>query len=107
MALSRRRRAKAERRAAKGYPGVMRGWGTIVQVPASGWMSQFDAAEALNVPILRIGNLIANRHLVAAENERGEAGVTRNSVEREVAWRSSASGLRRALRLLRDMVNSL
>ena len=107
MALSRRQRAKAEQRASKGYPGVMRGSGTIVQVQGSDWMSQFDAAEALNVSVFRIGHLIANRHLVPAENEQGEAGVTRESVDRESAWRSTASGVRRAIRLLRDMVNWL
>ena len=107
MALSRRQLAKAEQRAGKGYPGVMHGWGTTVQAPESDWMSQFDAAEALDVPILRVGSLIANRHLVPAENERGEAGVTRDSVERERAWRSSASRIRRTVRILRDMVNWL
>lgn len=107
MALSRRQRATAEERASKGYPGVMHARASVVQVQRSDWMSQFEAAEALKVSVLRVGNLIANRHLVPAENERGEAGVTRDSVDREWAWRSTASRVRRAVRLLRDLVNWL
>lgn len=107
MALSPRQRAKAERRAKKGYPGVMHVRRAVVAAQESEWISQFDAAATLGVPVLRVGVLIANDHLVAAENEQGQAGVTRDSVERELAWRSSASRPRRALRILRDTVNWL
>lgn len=104
MGLSPRRLRKAQERAAKGYPSVM---GKDAAVENREWMSQFDAANALDVGVFRIGALIGNRHLVPAENESGEAGVTRTSVEREQAWRSSASFLRRVIRMVRDAVNYL
>lgn len=69
------------------------------------WVSQFDAADHLGVGVFRIGSLIANDHLVPAENPNGLAGVTRTSVEVEREWRASASLLQRLRRLVSDALN--
>jgi hypothetical protein len=60
-------------------------------VPAAEWVSQFDAADTLGVSVLRIGGLIANDHLDPAENPEGVAGVTKNSLKREMVWRRNAT----------------
>jgi hypothetical protein len=105
MSLSPRQRRRAEERAATGYPTMMAG--RVVVVPDNEWMNQFDAASALGVSVLRIGSLIANEHLVAAENTGGTAGVTRASVELEQSWRSSSTKLARTLRFLGDLLRWL
>lgn len=99
-----RRLMRAQQRARQGYPAVMRGWGEKAPISVSDgdWVSQFDAADALHVGLYRVGSLIANGHLRAAENSTGEAGVTRASLEQERRWRSSASPFRKTVRLIRD-----
>ncbi|MDP9403494.1 MAG: DNA-binding protein [Actinomycetota bacterium] len=93
---------QAVRRQNAGYPSPM---GRVLSVPDEEWLSQFEAAERLGIGMFRVGVLIANGHLVAAENATGQAGVTGASVEREQHWRSSAGIVRRAGRLIRDVVN--
>lgn len=94
---------------AKAFP-----WGYAVEVAEADWLSQPDAAEALNVSLWTIAILIANDRLEAAETtaqqwgapRRPMPGVTRSSVEREWEWRRSASFWRRLTRWLRYVFNS-
>lgn len=99
MRLSAGRRRRAERREARGYSEIS---ANFTVVPDEDWMSQFEAADLLRVGMFRIGVLIANGHLTAAEDSCGRAGVQKGSVDREREWRSSASITGLAGRLLRD-----
>ena len=68
-------------------------------------MSQREAARELNVAVLRIGLLIANEHLEAAEDLERNMGVTRISLDAERRWRQETPLAVRLLRPLRDSVN--
>jgi len=81
-------RRRAIQRQDRGYPG---GWHRLaVAVPDSEWVSQFDAAEALGINLGRVGLMIGAGVLQAAENPAKQAGVTLESVEREIEWRRIA-----------------
>jgi hypothetical protein len=81
------------------YP---RGW--AVTLPEPEWVSQEDAAKQLRVNILRVGVLISNEHLDAAETVTGAMGVTEASLTREAEWRASASLAAKYRRALRDLL---
>ena len=82
--------------------------GTAVQSDPREWVSQYDAARELGINVFRIGNLISNDHLEAAETASREMGVTRASLDVELRWRRAAPRLRRwLLRPLRDSLNWL
>jgi hypothetical protein len=86
------------------YPRITRGWSNAPsEVAAGDWVSQPDAAQALGVPVLSIGWLIACEHLEPAEGPE-RRGVTRSSLEREVAWRKDARWRDRLARLVKNVV---
>jgi len=58
----------------------------VPQLEAPAWVSQREAARELNVAVLRIGLLIANEHLEAAEDLERNMGVTRISLDAERRW---------------------
>ncbi|MBP0460806.1 DNA-binding protein [Streptomyces montanisoli] len=68
-------------------------------------MSQREAARYLGMTLVHVGRLLANRHLIPAENSAGRAGVTTVSVEAEKAWRANATMRAKFVRLLKDTVN--
>ena len=70
-------------------------------------MSQMDAAERLNVNILRVGWAIACENLDPADSPTGEAGVTVASVDREIRWRANATWLARVRRGIRSTLRWL
>lgn len=98
----RRLSKKAVERQNRGYPAAMRG--RVRAVMDDEWVSQFDAADRLGVSMYRVGQLIANGTLQAAENPAGQAGVTSLSVAAEREWRRTASAASKLRRLLRDLV---
>ncbi|GAA3827939.1 DNA-binding protein [Streptomyces chiangmaiensis] len=49
--------------------------------------------------------LIANGHLIPAENPAGRAGVTTASVEAEQTWRANATIRARSARCLKNTIN--
>jgi len=81
--------------------------GMAKQVPLSEWVSQYQAAKELDVHIFRIGVLITNDHLVPAENDAREMGVTRGSLEAEKTWRAQASLTKKGFRLLKDFLKNI
>ena len=62
--------------------------------------SQFDAADRIGVSMVRIGFLVQSGHLEPVHNAAGQAGVSRETVERETAHRADAGPIRRAWLLL-------
>ena len=60
----------------------------VPQLESPAWVSQREAARELNVAVLRIGLLIANEHLEAAEDLERNMGVTRISLDAERRWRA-------------------
>jgi hypothetical protein len=103
MNWSGRRHQKAIERQNNGYSAAM----NAVTVDDAAWASQFDAAATLGISLWKIGILIAGRQLVAAHNESGQAGLTRDSVEREATRRDDAGPLRRASLYLTDYAKAL
>ena len=88
----------------RGYPRVMRGWSHApLEVSAEDWVSQPAAARTLGVPVLSIGWLIACEHLEPADGPEGP-GVTRSSLDREVAWRKDARWRDRLARSVKNLV---
>jgi hypothetical protein len=75
-----------EERAKRGYPERV----CARSVSDDEWSSQLEAAAALGISLYRVGYVIATGNLEAAENPAGEAGVTRGSLDREIAWRREA-----------------
>lgn len=80
--------------------GVMRG--RVAQVSDVDWVSQFDAAERLDLSMWAIGQFIATGRLTPEENPAGQAGVTRASIDAEASWRRSATRWQRFWRRLRE-----
>jgi len=91
---------KAVERQNCGYPSVIRDRVVIV----GDWTSQFDAADKLGISFDRVGLLIANGTLRAAENPASQAGVTTASVVTELQWRRTASRVSKLKRWLRHLV---
>jgi hypothetical protein len=76
-----------------------------VKLEAPEWVSQETAANELDVNLLRIGLLIANDHLEAAETTARLMGVSRDSLDAEKHWRQSSSFINRVKRLAQDSIN--
>jgi hypothetical protein len=55
----------------------------LVDVVDEEWMSQWDAAEVLDVSLFRVAMLVWTKQLVAARNPERVRGVTVESVQRE------------------------
>jgi hypothetical protein len=68
-------------------------------------VGQYEAAQELNVTVLRVGLLIANQHLDGAEDLERNMGVTRVSLDAELRSRRETPLAIRLLRPLRDAVN--
>lgn len=93
--------AEAKRRR---YPRVMRRWSNAPrEVSAEVWVSQTHAAQRLGVSMVSVGWLIACEHLEAAEGPDGP-GVTRSSLDREVAWRRDATWRHRIARWGKNVI---
>ena len=85
------------------YPRIMGAWSNApVEVGACEWVSQPDAARELKVPLLLLGWIIACEHLTPANGPDGKAGVTRASLDREIAWRNEATIGRRLGRWVKN-----
>lgn len=70
-------------------------------VPAAEWLSRKQAAEALHSPALVIRYLIMQGALQEAATENDIRGVSRASVDQEIAWRREATRRQRVKRHLR------
>lgn len=81
--------------------------GMAVRAERPDWVSQHDAARELRIAVFRVGVLISNRHLVAAENAAREMGVTRASLDAERRLRAQAPLRARALRPFKDALHWL
>jgi len=99
-----RRRQKAIERQDRGYPAQM---GAVPLVEDDLWISQFEAAEILDIAMLRIGLLIQIDRLEPVHNSAGQGGVTRSSVARELARRADAGFLKRVRNSVSDFARSL
>ncbi len=53
----------------------------------------------------RIWWQLSTRTLEPVRNASGDVGVSRQSVEREIAWRRDAGALRRAWRVVRNLID--
>ncbi|GAA1117864.1 hypothetical protein GCM10009630_14490 [Kribbella jejuensis] len=86
------------------YPRITRGWSNApADVTAEDWVSQPDAAERLGVMVLTIGWLMACGHLDPANGPQGR-GITRSSLDRELAWREHATWRSRVARWTKNIV---
>lgn len=100
-----RRKQKAVQRQDQGYPGPL--GRSVPVVTDHDWVSQFDAADRLGIGVGRIGLVIQGGRLDPVHDQRGRAGVSRESVEREATRRADASALRRAWLMLADVGRGL
>lgn len=75
-------------------------------------MSQEAAAKELGVSLMKVGYLISHEHLEPATTASKVwgtptvpiPGVTRTSVDSELAWRDNSSRRQRAWRITKDML---
>ena len=91
-------------------PGVNRRHylrGTVPTVGDSDFISQWDAAAELGIAPARIGWRIACGHLDAAEDAHRTMGVTRQSLEQERAWVSTATFWAKVRRTVRALLGFL
>lgn len=99
------RKQKAVERQDRGYPGVL--GQSVSVVDDDEWVSQFAAADRLGITVGRVGLIISGRRLTPVHDQRGRAGVTSESVQREAERRVGASVSRRAWLLLTDVGRGL
>lgn len=99
-----RRQRKAVERQNRGYPAALRSARTVDD---NDWISQFDAADRIGVSMARIGFLIQGGRLEPVHNAAGQAGVFKETVEREATRRDGTGPLKRAWFLLADLGRSL
>jgi hypothetical protein len=71
------------------------------------WVSQFDAATMLKIGGYRVGVLISTSQLNPVHNARGQAGVSKESVDRQVIRRAKAGLLGRVWLFVRDCASGL
>ena len=71
------------------------------------WVSQFDAATMLKIGVYRVGVLTSTNQLSPVHNARGQAGVSKESVDRQVGRRSSAGLLGKIWLFVRDCASGL
>ena len=96
-----RRHDAAIRRQDKGYSF------RVPTVTDAEWVSQFDAAKVLKIGLYRVGALITTGQLAAAHNARGQAGVSMESVDRQIARRAGAGVVRRLWLFVGDCARAL
>jgi hypothetical protein len=89
----------------KGYPEPLRSHTPTVD--GEQWMSQFQAADALGVSMMRVGLLIQSGQLEPVHNPAGQAGVSTTSVKREQQRRHGAGPVRRLRLGVLDALRSL
>lgn len=104
MSEGTRRQRKAVGRQNRGYPAALRSARTVDD---NDWISQFDAADRIGVSIVRVGFLIQGGRLEPVHNAAGQAGIFKETVEREATRRDGAGALKRAWFLLADAGRSL
>jgi hypothetical protein len=100
-----RRVKKTLERQDKGYPEPLRSHTPTVD--GEQWMSQFQAADALGVSMMRVGLLIQSGQLEPVHNPAGQAGVSTTSVKREQQRRHGAGPVRRLRLGVLDALRSL
>ena len=96
-----RRHAAAIRRQNEGYRFRVP---TVADVE---WVSQFDAATMHRIGVYRVGLLISTNQLSPVHNARGQAGVSKESVDREVGRRVQAGLLGKVRLFVRDCASGL
>lgn len=80
-------------------------FGALV-VPDDQWVSLWEAGSELGYKdILPIRAAMGDSRLVGAKNSAGHPGVTRESLEREKAWRRSAGLFARFWRVIKSIVS--
>lgn len=99
------RRSQASVRQEKGYSNALRPLARVI--PDAEWVGQVEVAESLGVSAARIGILIQGRLLVPAHNEAGQAGVTRESFDRQVERRKGHGGRGKARMFLADVARAV
>ena len=75
-------------------------------VPNDDWIGQVDAANMLGVGIYHLSLLISAGRLTPVHNARGQAGVTKDSVEHTHAVRQRANLVERAWMFVVDVVKA-
>jgi hypothetical protein len=83
------------------------GWyrpGHAALVPADELVPHQEGARRLGISSRRLGWRVLCGHLTPAEDENHVPGVTRTSLETELAWQSRASAWRRLRRGVGDLV---
>ncbi len=89
----------------RSYPRVMKGWRNApVTCADDDWVSQQEAARLLGVSTARVVWRLMTEHLVPAHDSRQRAGVTRDSVARDLQWLAQASLRAKALRTVKGLV---
>ena len=101
LVTSSRERQAALRKQNRGYAF------SVTEVPDAEWVSQFEAARELGIRGFRVGVLIMSGQLDPVHNGRGQAGVSRSSVETQRSRRVGVGVLRRALVFVTDGFKAL
>ncbi|MGW2230663.1 DNA-binding protein [Streptomyces formicae] len=92
-------------KAERSYPRVTRNWRNApVACSDDEWLSQPEAAKLLGVSTGRVVWRLMCEHLVPAHDGRGRAGVTRESVERDLEWLAQATWRARIRRSVKGLV---
>lgn len=74
-------------------------WWVGEEVPNDQFVTQAQAAETLGLRSdLTVGAYIGRGILIPATSTEGESGVTRASLDAEIEWQRTASGLQRLRR---------
>ncbi|QEU96753.1 hypothetical protein [Streptomyces kanamyceticus] len=92
----------------RSYPRVTKNWRNApVDSPDGEWVSQPEAAKLLGVSTGRVVWRLMSENLVPAHDNKGRAGVTRESIERDLEWLAHASLRAKAWRCLKGLVRWL
>jgi hypothetical protein len=78
-----------------------------VELPDDECVGQREAAKILGITLATVGYLLAAEILDAAQSGSDKMAVTRASVERELAWRRSATYRHRLRRWLTSWLRFL
>lgn len=78
--------------------------GMALTVPEAEFVSQEQAAAELGIPVGRVGWRVACEHMDAAENAARKMGVTKSSLDKELAWQRTAGIGRRVRRQVWNVI---